>query len=153
MQGIGALKVSQSAGNLMATVFWDWEGIILIYYKEKWRNITGEYHLSILNQLKEAIKEKCRGKLAKGVLLLQDNAPVHKSTVGMVALHTHGFESLVHLPYSPDLAPSDFHLFPNLKKELRGRKFSDNNEVKEAILALFEAKKNILFRRFRKINS
>ncbi|CAF4935522.1 unnamed protein product [Pieris macdunnoughi] len=109
-------------------------------YKEKGRTITGEYYATILEKLKDAIKEKRRGKLTKGVLLLQDNAPVHKSKVAMAALHTHGFESLVHPPYSPDLAPSDFYLFPNLKKDLRGRKFSDDNEVKEAILAHFEGK-------------
>ena len=61
----------------MATVFWD--------YKEKGRNISGEYYASILNKLKEAIKEKRRNNLAKGVLLLQDNAPVHKSRVAMAA--------------------------------------------------------------------
>ena len=62
-------KVSQSAGKLMATVFWDCEGIILVDYKEKRRNISGEYYASIRNKLKEAGKEKHRGKLAKGVLL------------------------------------------------------------------------------------
>jgi hypothetical protein len=33
------------------------------------------------------------------------------------------FEVLKHLAYSPDLVPSDYYLFPNLKKHLRGRKF------------------------------
>ena len=72
----------------MATVFWDCEGKTLINYKEKGRNITGEYYASILNKLREAIKETRRGKLTKGVLLLQDNAPVHKSRVAMAALHS-----------------------------------------------------------------
>lgn len=82
--------------------------------------------------------------MTKGVLLLQDNTPVHKSRVAMAALHTQGFRLLVHPPYSPDLSSSDFYLFHNLKKDLRERKFYDNNGVKEAILAHFEAKgKNI----------
>ena len=101
----------------MATVFWDCEGIILIDYKEKWRNITGQYYSLILNKLKEAIKEKRRGKLAKGVLLLQDDTPVLKSRVAMAALHTHGFESLVHPPYSPDQASSGF----KGKKRFKGK--------------------------------
>ena len=71
----------------MATVFWDCEGIILINYKEKGRNITGEYYTSTLNKLKEAIKEKRWGKLAKSVLLLQDNALVYKSKVAMASNH------------------------------------------------------------------
>ena len=40
------------------------------------------------------------------------------------------FESLPHPPYSPDLAPSDFYLFPNLKGWLQGERNSSNKEVK-----------------------
>jgi hypothetical protein len=36
-------------------------------------------------------------------------------------------------PYSPDLAPSDFHVFLNLKSFLGGRRFHGDNEVKEAV--------------------
>ncbi|CAK9817756.1 Histone-lysine N-methyltransferase SETMAR [Anthophora plagiata] len=101
-------KVSESVGKLMATIFWDFEGILLVDYKEKGVAITGEYYSELLEQLKEAIKEKRRGKWAKGVLLLQDDAPVHKSKVAMAAQHMRGFESLVHPPYSSFLAPSDY---------------------------------------------
>ncbi|UYV77299.1 hypothetical protein LAZ67_15000402 [Cordylochernes scorpioides] len=45
----------------------------------------------------------------------QDNAPSHRSLQAMAAIHDSGFELLPHTPYSPDLAPSDFHLFPRLK--------------------------------------
>jgi len=36
---------------------------------------------------------------------------------------------LDHPPSSPDLAPSDYHLFPGLKKKLKGRHFSSDAEV------------------------
>jgi len=39
------------------------------------------------------------------------------------------FECLYHPPYSPDLAPSDYHLFPGLKKQLACRHFSSDAEV------------------------
>ncbi|XP_048483622.1 histone-lysine N-methyltransferase SETMAR-like [Plutella xylostella] len=112
-------KVSESVGKIMATVFWDTEGILLIDYKEKGVNITGTYYASLLQKLKEAIKEKRRGKWSRGVLLLHDNAPVHKCHTATAALFNCGYESLIHPPYSPDLAPSDYYLFPKLKKELR----------------------------------
>lgn len=140
-------KVSQSAGKLMATVFWDSEGILLIDYKDKGVSITGEYYASILERLKEAIKEKRRGKLTKGVLLLHDNAPVHKSRVALAALHKVGFEIVNHPPYSPDLAPSDYFLFPKMKKELRGKKFTADDEVKEAVSAYFADKEKSFFMR------
>jgi hypothetical protein len=42
-------------------------------------------------------------------------------------------EVLSHPPYSPDLAPSDFHLFWPLKDALRGRHFKSNEEEKEVV--------------------
>lgn len=51
--------------------------------------------------------------------------------------HKEGFELLEHPPYSPDLTPSDYRLFPKLEEHLRGRKFSSDNEVIEAADAWF----------------
>lgn len=138
-------KVSQSAGMIMATDFWDSEGILLIDYKEKGVSITGQYYASILERLKEAIKGKRRGKLAKGVLLLHDNAPIHTSRIVLAALHKAGFDILEHPPYSPDLAPSDYYLFPKLKKELRGKKFLSDDEVKDAVSAYFSGQDKTFF--------
>ena len=58
----------------MATVFWDSKGIILIDYKPVGTSITGKYYANVNKQLRVAIKEKRRVKLAAGVLLLHDNA-------------------------------------------------------------------------------
>jgi histone-lysine N-methyltransferase SETMAR len=44
-----------------------------------------------------------------------------------------GFEVLEHPAYSPDLAPCDYHLFGPLKDALRGRRFSTDKEVREAV--------------------
>ena len=44
-----------------------------------------------------------------------------------------GFELIPHPTYSPDLAPSDYFLFPNLKKDIRGRHFRSNKEVMAAV--------------------
>ena len=71
-----------------------------------------------MTQLHIGIKSKRRGKLTAGVLVLHDNAPAHKSRVASAAIHQSGFEELNHPPYSPDLAPSDYFLFANLKREL-----------------------------------
>ena len=68
-------------------------------------------------------------KLRRKVLLHQDNAPSHKSLVAMAAISTAGFELLDHPPYSSDLAPRDYRLFPKLKEHLRGKKILSDNEV------------------------
>ncbi|CAJ0966195.1 unnamed protein product, partial [Ranitomeya imitator] len=121
-------KVSSSAGKVMASVFWDAEGIIMVDYLEKGATITGSYYAEQIRRLREAIKEKRRGKLRAGVLFHQDNALAHKAAVAMATIQEAGFELVEHPPYSPDLASSDFFLFPRLKEHLRGKKFDDNSD-------------------------
>ena len=58
--------------------------------------------------------------MARGVLLLQDNAPVNTSQVAMTSATECGFEIPAHPPYSPDMAPSDFYLFLKLKSHIPG---------------------------------
>jgi len=79
--------------------------------------------------LKDILKEKRRGKVTKGVLFLHDNAPAHRALATQKKLAYLGFHCLDHPAYSPHLAPSDYHLFPGLKKQLKGRHFSSNMEV------------------------
>ena len=79
------------------------------------------------------ILEKRRGKLSKGILLQQDNARVHTCKIAMDAVERNGYELIPHPAYSPDLAPSDYFLFPNLKKDIRGRHFRSNEEVVAAV--------------------
>ena len=76
--------------------------------------ITGVYYANLLDQLRTAIIEKRRGKLSKGVLLQQDNTRVHTCKVAMDAVEQN--ELVPHPAYLPDLAPSDFFLFPKLEK-------------------------------------
>ena len=84
------------------------------------RTINGAYYAGELRQLRQEIARKMRGKLTRGVLLLQDNAPAHKTQVAMTAANECGFEILPHPVYSPGMAPCDFYLFPKLKSHLRG---------------------------------
>jgi histone-lysine N-methyltransferase SETMAR len=60
---------------------------------------------------------------------LHDNAPAHRALATQKKLALLGFQCLDHPPYSPDLAPSDYHLFPILKKQLKGSHFSSDAEV------------------------
>ena len=71
------------------------------------------------------------------MLFQQDNAPAHTSAIVMAKIHELGFELIHHPPYSPDLAPCDFFLFPNLKTWLDGKGFSFNEEVIDAVNAYF----------------
>ena len=125
--------------------FWDAKGIVFIDYLQKGHTVNGEYYANLLRQLREAIKSKRPGKLTKGPLLHQDNAPAHKSVIAMAAVHDCGFELIEHPPYSPDLAPSDYFLFPNLKKHLAGKHFRTDDEVICAVEDFFECQDETFF--------
>ena len=105
----------------------------MLDFLPKRSTITGVYYANLLDQLRTAIREKRRGKLSKGVLLQQDNAGVHTCKVAMDAAERNGYELIPHSAYSPDLAPSDFFLFPNLKKNIRGLHFRSDEEVVTAV--------------------
>jgi histone-lysine N-methyltransferase SETMAR len=81
---------------------------LIIFRKEK--KINGEYYANLLQRLGEEIKKKRPHLAKKKVLFHQDSAP-----------------------YSPDLAPSDYFLFPNLKKWLGSERFANNEEVQSAV--------------------
>ena len=121
-----------SAGKVMATVFWDTKGIMLDFLPKR-STITGVYYANLLDQLRTAICEKRRGKLSKGVLLQQDNARVHTCKVAMDAVEQNGYELIPHPAYSPDLASSNFFLFPNLKEDIRGLHFRSDEEAVTAV--------------------
>ena len=113
----------------MATVFWDAKGVIMLDFLPKRSTITVVYYANLLDQLRTTIHEKRRGKLSKGV----DNVGVHTCKVAMDAVERNGYELIPHPAYSPDLAPSDFFLFPNLKKDIRGLHFRSDEEVVMAV--------------------
>ena len=79
--------------------------------------------------MKDILKEKRRGKITKRVLFLHDNAPAHRALATRKKLAYLGFQCLDYPPYSPDLSPSDYHLFCGLKNQLKGRHFSSDVEV------------------------
>jgi histone-lysine N-methyltransferase SETMAR len=138
-------RVSQSTKKVMATIFWDCEGILLIDFKEKNTVVNASYYSDLLRQLRQKIIEKRRGKISRGIRLLHDNAPVHTAAISKATIQECGFMELDHPPYSPDLAPSDYFLFSKLKSELRGKKFNDDDEIKQAVNAHFEGKDSTYF--------
>jgi len=104
----------------------------LINCLPKDQTINAEYYSSLLVELKDILKEKRRGKVIEGVLFLHDNAPARQALETQKKLTYLGFQCLDHSSYSPDLAPSDYHLIPGLKKQLKGRHLSSDAEVTAA---------------------
>jgi len=127
-------KTQPSAGKVMLTLFWDSKRPILEDYLEKGCTINSARYSDLLaNNLKPAVRTKRRGLLSKKVLLLHDNACPHTTSHTIETIIHLGFEVLEHPSYSPDLTPSDYHLFGPLKNALQGRRFSMDKQVWEAV--------------------
>lgn len=126
-------KTTTSSGKMMATMFWDMYGLLLVEYTPRSATVNAVAYQATLKKLKEAIRRKRPGLLSQGVLLLHDNARPHIARDTRNLLDSWHWEILPHPAYSPDLAPSDFHLFPKLKKHLRGQRFHSDDDVKEAV--------------------
>ena len=138
MNGVAAERLTPPPKILSAKIRWKRSRLnflgsrrhLLIDYLPKGQTINTEYYSSLLVQLKDILKEKHRGKFTKGVLFLHDNAPAHRALATQKKRAYLGFHCLDHPPYSPDLAPSDYHLFPGLKKKtMKCRHFSSDEEV------------------------
>jgi histone-lysine N-methyltransferase SETMAR len=105
-------KTQPSAGKLMLTMFWDSQGPILVTYLECGTTITSATYCDMLKRgLKPAVYAKKRERLTEGFLLLHSSVCPHIVARTLEKL----WEVMVHPAHSPDLAPSDFHLFELLK--------------------------------------
>ena len=111
------LLQERSAGKVMMIIFWDKDGVLVTECLPRGTTINGSRYASFIERLRSVIVEKGRGKVSRGVLL-HDNAYIHKCNIVQTAIRQAGFIELNYQAYSPDIAPSDYHLFSNLKKFL-----------------------------------
>lgn len=123
-------KVTQSARKVLVTVFWDMHGVLLVDFAEHGTTVNAAAYIKTLVKLRRAIRDKRHNINVK---LLHDNARPHVAAVVRQKIAEFGWEVLQHPPYSPDLAPSDFHLFGPMKKFLAGKRFETDVEVKSAV--------------------
>ena len=88
-----------------------------------------------LNELNAAVKEKWPELVnRKGVIFHHDNATPYTSLASRQKLLRFIWEVMLHPPYSPDLAPSDYYLF----RSLNGKTFNDDEAVKSHLVLVFE---------------
>lgn len=120
--------------ELMLTVFWNSAGVILLDFLEKGRTITGQYYADLISNVR-SLSRKPRG-LPHWIQM--DNAPVHTSRIAQEKIKEAGFLAIHHPPYSPDLAPSDYCLFGELKKHLRGKMFESAEDLEECVRSFFD---------------
>lgn len=115
-------RMSKSKIKTMLIVFFDRRGIVHKEFVPPEKTVNGAFYSEVLTRLRNRIT-RARPALAKSWKLHHDNAPCHGAIVVRQLLAKFGVATLPHPPYSPDLAPPDFFLFPRIKRELKGRRF------------------------------
>jgi hypothetical protein len=77
--------------------------------------------------------------LVDDVVILHENARPHVANRTTARLQSFEWEIMEHARYSPDLAPSDYHVFSPLKKFLPGQRFISDDDAKTAVWWWFRA--------------
>jgi histone-lysine N-methyltransferase SETMAR len=105
----------------MVLAFFDNEGLIYMNYVPKGQTVNANYIVDALSKFLAIFKKKRRNMAAQEWFFHWDNAPVHTAAVVKDWMAARDFRVIDHPPYSPDLAPADFFLFPTIKRQLAGK--------------------------------
>ena len=129
----------------MLCVWWDWKGIIhyeLLNYDQTLHSIL---YCEQLDRLKQAIDQK-RPELVNrnGVVFHQDDARPHTSLMTRQKLRELGWDVRSHPPYSPDLTPSDYHLFRSMHNALDDTKLASKEVCKNWLSEFFANKEGVI---------
>ena len=117
----------KTSNRMLYAIFFDSKGPVLQIPVPKGSSVTGKfYRESVLTQLVDFYQKRRPRTGVRSIKLLHDNAPAHKSTTVQEYLKESGLDVLDHPPYSPDLSPCDFWLFPKLQEMLAGHRFESH---------------------------
>lgn len=114
-------------------IWWDMKGVLYYEMLKPGETVTSERYRQQIINLNHALIEKrpewARRKVKP--ILQHDNARPHVGKLVLDTVKALKWEILPHPPYSPDVAPSDYHLFRSMASSLRGRHFANYEEVKK----------------------
>nr|CAH7734624.1 unnamed protein product [Callosobruchus chinensis] len=129
-------RMSKSKLKAMLIIFFDVRGVIMVEWVPQGQTVNQKYYIEVLEKLRERVRKK-RPDMWKNNswILHQDNAPAHNALSVKQFLEKKSIPVLEHPPYSPDLAPCDFYLFPKIKSSLKGTRFESVEDVKEKTAA------------------
>lgn len=132
----------------MLSVFWDFQGVIYFELLSPGTSVTADLYCKQLHKLRTALlnKRPGRGIECGKVRLLVDNAKPHTAKVTRQTLEKFRWEVIPHPPYSPDLSPSDYHLFRSLSNHLRGTNFKNQLRLEEELKKFFELKSSTFYK-------
>jgi histone-lysine N-methyltransferase SETMAR len=123
--------------KIMLSVWWDYKGVIYHELLAPGTTVTAALYCTQLDRLHVAVQQKRPEK--DKILMLHDNARPHTAKITRDKLEELGWSVLPHPAYSPDLAPSDYHLFRHLSVFLREKHYKDDDHIFADIATFFSS--------------
>jgi len=128
------LRFQKSRVKTMLVIFFDWQGVIHKEFVPEGETINAVYYKGVMGRVPNRIRHVRPGMCEYGDWFLShDNAPSHNATIVKQFLAQRKVTVLDHPPYSPDLAPPDYFLFPKAKSNLKGRLFDSISDIQKAV--------------------
>lgn len=121
---------ARSTSKQMVACFFKITGHVATIPLQERRTVNSEWYTTVC--LPEVLSEIRKNNCRKRVFLHHDNASSHTSAQTKDYLLAQNVKLTGHPPYSPDLAPNDYFLFPTIKKKLRGQRFPTPEEAVNA---------------------
>ena len=119
-------RQSKSTHKLVTIPFFDSTGMIYMHWVPTGQTVNTEYKVEVLREFRKRFRRKRPVLFKSGQWHFHHyNAPVHNSILVTDYLTMMGIKTVPHPLYSPDLAPSDFWLFPKLKEKLKGCRYEE----------------------------
>ena len=129
------IKMGRSEKKILFAVFFRSNCLVKAVKLEGQKTVTANWYITVC--LPKIFDELS----IKGTIFHHDNAPSDTALATKQFLKEKKVKLMEHPPYSPDLAPCDFFLFPKLKKKLRGQVFKDENKIEKEIMKFFNGLK------------
>lgn len=125
-------RMSKSKVKTMLIVFFDAKGLVHKEFVPQGQTVNSTYYVQVLDRLRKRVV-RTRKEIAATWQLHHDNAPCHTALRVQEFLAKHSLVTLPQPPYSPDMAPADFFLFPKIKTALKGIHFGSIEAIQAAV--------------------
>lgn len=146
-RSVPVVKPDIHAKKVLLSIWWNIYGIVHYEFLKTGETITADIYCDQLVRLSEAIGKKHAALVnRRGVMLQHDNAKPHTAKKTQEKIRDLQWEVLPHPPYSPDCAPSDYHLFRSLQNFLAGKKFDSLDDVKTVLKGYFASKSGSFYK-------
>lgn len=147
-ESVMVAKNTMTVNKVLLCIWWDSKGLIFFEMLNPGETINSDIYQEQLYAVQECLSEK-RPALVnrRQVFFLQDNAPAHRSGSTHACLTRMHWKVLCHPAYSPDLSPSDYFLFRNLKRFLHKKIYKSRKDIEIDIEDYFSSRTDGYFKK------